>query len=245
MRDGLETLRREFDLKEIAQLIERTALWVNPKSFELLPVWFPEYSRKGLLYKSNWAEPQYNKNRATGEKVHKREGNVKASRALDFALGFRTKEERPNWSCCHIWGVDDPKFQRTNTVVADNRFYSCVANMVLLPTPLKAFTDSMPEIKSMLRICSTHLYGWRCDHPDVSDWCEPKSHDIEFWTAYPKSWPAKERARMPMGVRPLNENIRVSANKRKQKIATDLEIAGSHYPRDNVRIALSYWNIKL
>ena len=107
----------------------------------------------------------------TGEKIHKREANIYAAKALDLALGIRSKD-KTNWSCCHIWGVDDPKFQKTNTVIADHRFYSCVANMVLLPTPLKAFTDSMPEIKSMLRICSTNLYGWRCDHTDMENWSE-------------------------------------------------------------------------
>jgi hypothetical protein len=47
-------------------------------------------------------------------------------------------------------------------------FFSCVGNMVLLPTPLKAFTDTMPEIKSMLRICARNLYGWQCDHESMS-----------------------------------------------------------------------------
>ena len=199
MLDGLEIPRTEFDLREVARLIERTAMWVSPETFELLPVWFPEHARRALFYKNNWQEPQYNTNRTTGEKVHKREANIYGAKALDMALGIKSKD-KTNWSCCHIWGVDDPKFQRTNTVVADHRFYSCVANMVLLPTPLKAFTDSMPEIKAMLRICSTNLYGWRCDHPDVLDWNEPPDYEKGFWKAYPGSWPRTPEENWPIGV---------------------------------------------
>lgn len=42
-------------------------------------------------------------------------------------------------------------------MVQDHQFYSCVANMVLLPAPLKAFTDAMPEVKAMLRVCSRNF----------------------------------------------------------------------------------------
>ena len=41
--------------------------------------------------------------------------------------------------------------------------------MVLLPTPLKAFTDTMPEVKAMLRICGRSLYGWECDHESMKE----------------------------------------------------------------------------
>lgn len=58
-----------------------------------------------------------------------------------------------------MWGIDDPTFGSLNVVVQDARYYSCVVNMVLLPTPLKAFTDFMPEVKAMLRTCSTPFAG--------------------------------------------------------------------------------------
>lgn len=149
--DGLETLRGVMSLREIVSLIERTARWVAPETFKLLPVWFPEYARRNLFYKNNWSEPRMNKSRATAQSVHKSEGNVHANNALTLALGLM-KKQRPNWSCCHIWGIDDVRFQLSNVVVMDRRFFSCIGNMVLLPTPLKAFTDAMPEVKAMLRI---------------------------------------------------------------------------------------------
>lgn len=82
-------------------------------------------------------------NRATGVAQHKIEGDVNANQALALALDLTVKK-RTNWSCCHMGGVDDPLFQKDNDVVKDRRLFSCVANMVLLPTPLKAFTDTLP-----------------------------------------------------------------------------------------------------
>jgi hypothetical protein len=117
-----------MSLREIASLIERTARWVSPETFKLLPLWFPEHGRRGLFYKGNWSEPQMNKNRATGHSVHKSEGNVHANKALTLALGLRSKH-RPNWSCCHIWGIDDARYQLSNAIVMDRRFFSCVGNM--------------------------------------------------------------------------------------------------------------------
>ncbi len=102
--DGLEALRVEMELGDVMRLIERTARWVDPATFQLLPLWYPEYARKGLFYKSNWSAQQLNKG------AHKQEGNVGANKALTHALGLRS-DDRPNWSCCHIWGVDDARYQ--------------------------------------------------------------------------------------------------------------------------------------
>jgi hypothetical protein len=165
--DGLDCLREHLNLAEIARLIEQTARWVSPETFEYLPLWYPEHARGKPFYKSSWSSPQTNTTRATGVSAHKTEGNSGANNALTSALGT-DRSSRKNWSCCHIWGIDDYSYQTTNTVVSDHRFFSCVGNMVLLLTPLKAFTDSMPEIKTMLRICARNLYDWQCDHEDMA-----------------------------------------------------------------------------
>lgn len=70
--DGLEALRAELSLEQIIVLIERTARWVSPETFALLPLWYPEHSRRGLFFKANWSEPQLNRNRQTQESVHKK-----------------------------------------------------------------------------------------------------------------------------------------------------------------------------
>lgn len=239
--DGLDALRQEIGIGEIAQLIERTARWVAPETFRLLPAWYPEHARRRPFYKANWSEPQMNKSRRTGVSVHKVEGNVFANQALTLALGLR-KADRPNWSCCHLWGVDDPTFQQANDVVSDHRFYSCIGNMVLLPTPLKAFTDTMPEVKAMLRLCARNLYGWQCDHQSMA----AVNAALDAWTdweAYPKSWPREPGERLPLGLVDLSPEIEQLATKRLSTIRSDLRTAGEFYPREEVRNALDYWGI--
>ena len=239
--DGLDALRAELDLPTITRLIERTAKWVAPETFQRLPVWYPEHRRRGLFYKSNWSEPQLNTNRQTGEAVHKYEANIYASKALTHALGLRSRN-RPNWTCCHIWSVDDASYASTNVVVQDPRFYSCVANMVLLPTPLKAFTDVMPEVKAMLRACAFFTYNWKCDHPELAQ------VDLDQATAdpaYPLSWPKRSRDGRPMGTVAMTSSIARDADRRLKAIRHDTAHAGPHYPKDQVYAALKYWGVEL
>jgi hypothetical protein len=241
--DGLTALREVIQLSEVMRLIERTSRWVDPETFRLLPLWYPEHARRSCFYKKNWSEPQMNKNRQTGHSEHKREGNIHANKALTHALGLRS-DDRPNWSCCHIWGVDDAQYQESNAVAQDRRFFSCVANMVLLPTPLKAFTDTMWQVKAMLRICARYLYGWHCDHQSVAD-AIATIEEWGDWDAYPKSWPRTHGGSLPQGIVKLDGGIRQSAALRLERIRWDLKNAGIHYPRDEVRAALSYWKIEI
>lgn len=236
-------LRGVLQLSDVMRLIEHTARWVDPETFRLLPLWYPEHARRTYFYKKNWSESLMNKNRQTGHTEHKREGNVHANKALTHALGLRS-DDRPNWSCCHIWGIDDAQYQEANTIVQDRRYFSCVANMVLLPTPLKAFTDTMLEVKAMLRICARYLYGWHCDHEGAADGLATVEGWAD-WSAYPKSWPKADRSSLPMGVTKLDAGIRESAARRLKSIRNDLKNAGDHYPRDEVRKVLAYWKIEI
>lgn len=239
MIDGLDALRAELSLVDIMRLIERTAKWVDPATFRLLPVWYPEHSRRGLFYKGDWSVPQMNRNQQTGIEVHKHEGNNYAAKALTQALGLNSRK-RPNWSCCHIWGVDDAIYASTNVIVQDARYYSCIANMVLLPSPLKAFTDVMPEVKAMLRACSFHTYGWRCGHEAV---CGIDLKAPTQWDAYPNDWPRALGDKPPPGVIYINATIEMAARKRLSTIRRDLDLSGPHYPREQVRNVLAYWDI--
>lgn len=241
--DGLEALRSVLSLADVMRLIEQTARWVDPQTFQYLPVWYPEHGRRGLFYKANWTEPQMNRSRQTGLVVHKSEGNVHANKALTRALGLRSGE-RPNWSCCHIWGVDDAYYQISNSVVQDPRFFSCVANMILLPTPLKSFTDMLTDVKMMLRVCALQLYGWSCDHDEVA---EIAKGVVEWssWDAYPESWPRPDRRSLPLGMARFSGRIQEAADRRKAAIRSDLAFAGPHYPREEVRRVLAYWKVSL
>jgi hypothetical protein len=241
LADGLEVLRQKLPLKEVMRLIEQTARWVDPKTFELLPVWYPEHARGTLFYKSNWSAPQTNKNRQTGQIEHKREANRYANMALTRALGLRS-DERTNWSCCHIWGVDDSSFQSSNVIVRDRGYYSCVANMVLLPAPLKAFTDADDDVKAMLRLCARNLYRWHCDH-ELASAARATVDGWTKWDAYPASWPRTPQSSPPPGIAKLNSAIERNAQNRLFRIRKDLKEAGPHYPRDEVRGVLARWNI--
>jgi hypothetical protein len=243
LEDGLEVLRREMSLAEVMKLIERTARWVDPKTFEYLPVWYPEHARQELFYKSNWSVPQTNTSRFNGNTVHKEEGNTNANKALTMALGLRGKD-RPNWSCCHIWGLDDAKYSKSNAIVRDRRYYSCVANMVLLPTPLKAFTDVMPEVKAMLRICVANFYGWICEHESLKLATEAVAN-WDRWEAYPASWPLHHKLSIPLGVMPFTDRVKEAADRRRNTIRQDLESAGQYYPRQDVLGTLKFWNVVL
>ncbi|WP_456390684.1 hypothetical protein [Profundibacter sp.] len=240
--DGIDELLSVLDIQTAMSLIEKTARWAAPETFSYLPLWYPEHARKSLLYKGNWAEKLMNTNRETKISVHKHEGNTYAGKALNAALGMGSKKPK-NWSCCHIWGVDDPGFQSTNNVVQDARFYSCIGNMVLLPTPLKAFTDSVPAVKAMLRICARSLYGWQCDHPDMAV-VNTQLDGWDQWGDYPASWPRSrdDRAR-PLGVAAFSAKAKAAADRRKARIFRDLSSAGQHYPRGVVREVLDYWKI--
>ena len=242
--DGLEVLQRELDVKTVMGLIERTARWVDPATFHYLPVWFPEHARGSRFYKSNWSEPAMNRNRQSGVSVPKTESNSYANKALKQALGLPSTANSLNWSCCHIWGLDDSRFQVSNVVVQDHRFFSCVANMVLLPSPLKAFTDAMGEVKMLLRVCALHLYNWSCDRSEVASEAG-KIRDWTRWDDYPESWPRPGRKSLPHGMVTFSAQIKNAADRRKARISSDLIAAGPHYPRERVREALDYWNLSL
>ena len=118
--------------------------------------------------------------------------------------------------------------------------------MVWLPTPLKGFTDTLPEIKAMLRVCAFHLYGWACEHPSVA----PQADLVRSgWVPddYPKDWPSTARPKIvPPGTAPFSDRVERKITKRKERIKAELENVGLvHYPRDEVREVLKFWNIEL
>jgi len=159
--------------------------------------------------------------------------------ALWQALGFSRGAKPKNWTVCHIWGIDDPAFRKHNAIVQDPRFYSCVGNMVALPTPLKAFTDSIPEIKLMLRICAYYLYGWLCEHDSVKEQAELITSGL-VPKGYPATWPKKLGDPPPPGVVEFSATVQRFVDKRKAEIQRELKAAGCFYPRDKVPEVLRF-----
>lgn len=229
-------------MPSIIELIVRTAKWVHPDSFHALPLWYPETARRQRVFDARWQRGYRNTNRLTAAVTDKFEPNIRARRAFLAALGARPMK---NWTVCHIWGVDDPRFQRNNRVVCDPRYYSCVANMVWLPTPLKGFTDVVPEIKRMLRTCSFYLYDWVCDHEDVrTQAAEIRSGRIP--ESYPEAWPGPGRASLPPGTSEFTFRVDSAITKRKDELRRMLaDRSLTEFPREQVEGVLKFWNIQL
>lgn len=233
--DGLAQIDKEIPL--IMEMISQSARWVHPDVYKALPVWRPEKARKMPLYKKDWCTRSISKSDAP-----KFETNGGALLSLREALGINKPR---NWTTCHIWGYDDANFAGKSVIVQDARFYSCVANMVLLPTPLKGFTDAVPTIKHHLRVCAFHLYGWACEHEIVNEE-SALVRSGEIPDGYPVTWPTVDRRVLPAGTGPFDDKIKKRIAERKRKIARDLENFDLvHYPRDSVRSVLEFWKVDL
>lgn len=241
--DGNAEIAAEIPL--VVEIIARTCRWVHPDTFRQLPVWCPWTARGRPLYDRGWQRRYTNTKGATKQTVEKVEGNVAAGKALIAALGIANPKPR-NWTVCHIWGYDDPAFASQGSIVQDPRYFSCVANMVWLPTPLKGFTDALPEIKTMLRTCAFYLYDWICEHESVKDQARAiRAGSIP--EGYPKDWPAPDRVNhLPPGTAPFTPAVMAEIRKRKAKLRSMLADASlTHFPGDEVRQVLAFWSVDL
>ena len=248
--DGLEVLDSACEKAGVnfIPLIAETCRWVDPRTFRALPVWYPESYRGAPSYDAKWQRRYTNTSKSTGKTVEKSEPNILAGRALWRAFGIAPQSKPKNWTVCHIWGVDDPEFQRPNSIVRNPCYYSCVANMVALPTPLKALTDSMLIVKYMLRVCAFYLYGWTCEAEEVREEAEMIKKGI-IPDNYPSSWPLRGNDKTPPGLMGFSPRVDQSIQRRKQAIRDDLRHADlghyPHYPKEEVREVLTFWQIEL
>ena len=235
--DGLSEIKNELPF--IMKMIARTARWVHPHTVKALPIWCPDTARGFPRYDARWSRVL-----KSGKGVPKKEENIRAAIAFKKALGVGMPRPK-NWTVCHIWGFDDPAFARQGDVVRDRRYYSCIGNMTWLPTPLKGFTDAVPEIKECLRVCAFHLYGFVCDHDDFKLLSQRISTG-EVPLGYPEDWPTAKRAVHPPGMAAYNERVQRYITAQKAKLRRRLEDnALEHYPREAVREILKFWNVDL
>ena len=68
---------------------------------------------------------------------HRRESHA-ASARIRRTCDCPSRSQRRGWSCCHVWGVDDPQFASRNSIVRD-RF---TGTAVLSPDVAEAFPSS-------------------------------------------------------------------------------------------------------
>ena len=236
MSDGLDIFKNacvEMGIP-VMDLIVRTARWVDPDVVSALPVWYPAFHRGMELFKADWKTPQLDK-----EQKRSLETNYRANWTMDAAVGGKG----PNWTCCHVWGYSDPTFQEKGSLTYDSRYYTCVPNLVLLPTPVKALTDSMPEVQHALRVCSWHLYGWT---PDPTDTKEAELIRSGWMPEhYPSAWPRSRGRGTPPGLVQATSAILAKARRRKEEIGEELCRADAgklpNYPANRVRGILLAW----
>ena len=235
--DGLAEIERELPL--VMSMIARTARWVHPDTFKGLPIWCPDTARGMVRYDAAWSRPL-----VSAKGVTKVEENIRAGAALVEALGVQPPKPR-NWTVCHIWGYDDDRFAGRSNVVQDPRYYSCIGNMTWLPTPLKGFTDAVPQIKECLRVCAFHLYGWACEHDDFRE-AAIKVRSGAIPEGYPSEWPTADRRILPPGTASFSDRVKLSIANRKAKIRRQLnDDSLTHYPCDAVRQVLTFWKVDL
>jgi hypothetical protein len=223
----------------IMEMIARTSRWVHPETFKALPVWCPDTARGRPRFDSRW-----NRGLKSKAGVPKTEANIRAANAFVTALGVGNPKPK-NWTVCHIWGYDDETFAGRSNIVQDPRFYSCIGNMIWLPTPLKGFTDSVHAIKKCIRFCAFQLYGWVCEHNDLKNAVE----DIrkgELPEGYPDSWPTPLRHAPPPGTAPFSPRVQAAIAKQKAKLRQQLKDESlKHYEHDAVREVLAFWKVNL
>jgi hypothetical protein len=117
--------------------------------------------------------------------------------------------------------------------------------MIWLPTPLKGFTDAVPQIKECLRVCAFHLYGWACEHEDVRTVAE-RVRSGAIPEGYPNDWPTADRRVLPPGTAPCTERVQASIERRKAKLREQIaDSALEHYGHDVVRDVLAFWKVQL
>jgi hypothetical protein len=241
--DGNEEIATELPM--IVALIARTARWVHPKTFLELPVWCPWAARGRPLYDKTWQRRTKNTRRDDGSTREKVEANVDAANALVAALGVASPKPRC-WTVCHIWGYDDEAFKSQSKIVQNPRYYSCVGNMIWLPTPLKGFTDALPEVKDILRTCAYYLYDWACEDESVEDQVETIRAGL-IPPNYPESWPCPDRPDLiPPKTAPFTAGVVDTILMRRARIRSMLaDHSLTHFPRDEVRQVLDFWNIDI
>jgi|GEM_PF-414608 len=225
--------KRKLDLYP---LLNEVSYWVHPKTFQYMPIWYPEFARKVPLYQVNWTTRQLNNGR------EKFEGNVHGRFSLLAALGQPDGAD-VKWTCCHIWGLNGIE---DNPVVKDHRFYSCVGNMLFLPTPFKALSDSVPAVKALLRVMAYNLYGWMCDHGAVREE-SVKLLAGTFPEGYLDHWPRPGNASpSPQNVAPFDESIQSAADIRILELRNSFRDSSKQmFPREKVGQAMDYWSSKI
>jgi hypothetical protein len=168
--DGFALLRvaEQETGTDLAAFLAAATVWANPRVHAVLlrsdplGLWYPGTRR----YKRGAGERR-------GQVIDgiRLDDNTYANFALKNALpgGARSYD---NYSVCHIWP----------DTCYDARCHTCIANLVLVPSPLMSITDYHPSIQAALKFRSWELYEWQ--PPGLPVPTKPER--------YPSTWRAPE-----------------------------------------------------
>lgn len=171
--DELNKALEELNI-DLGKLIALTSIWANPKVFDSLR----EQKQYGFWYLN------IRRSRHKGEARRQTingillDDNSKAKQAIKLATGVK---EITNYNACHVY----PKS------CYDEKYYTCIANIVLIPVPLAGLTDHHPEIIEILKYKAFELFNWYIGSPplkpikypsiwkDPADFSETVAHSIK------------------------------------------------------------------
>lgn len=66
-----------------------------------------------------------------------------------LATGIQ-RDKIKNYHACHIWADS----------CYDEKYHTCIANLVLIPAPLAGLSDYHPEIAKILKYRAYELFNW-------------------------------------------------------------------------------------
>jgi hypothetical protein len=130
---------------DLGALVAATGIWANPDVFKLLKI----ENTFGVWYQ-NVRRAAQKRGEKKGEEINgvRMDDNTYANFAIEGAIG--KVRQTSNVEVCHIW----PRS------TYDERYHTCIANLVLLPRSVAGLSDKHPPVVAALQHRAFVLYGW-------------------------------------------------------------------------------------
>jgi len=144
------------------EIILKTSYWVSKDTYDLIG----DKTSRGVYYPFSI---RIQKDNAGWKEINNEwlftAQNQKPQDALSFSLTGKSwgtiKKSWPagkKFTCCHIYDKKNTKDWKT---------YTNVANLILVPQPLKSITDHDIEVVEFLKRISYTLYDWKPENSNV------------------------------------------------------------------------------
>lgn len=105
----------------------------------------------------------------------------------DFGIELNKNSDFKDYHVCHIWDEIDTPNGKIKSVY-DNRYFTSVINMVLVPSCVSGITDHNDYVKDVLRYRVVELYGELCQKDilvlpqPIGSIVKPKNYDKIKWS---------------------------------------------------------------